>query len=151
MILAGFRPGNRTPPMIFAGFRPGNRTPPMILAGVRQLMRTLLLRSRVICGVRLQADLTGVVDRPGDDDAARTRDDIPHIGTALRGPRHVRHVARVATREPFLEKRELRKVVSWSDAAQIKAKLSCFGFDPFSGEHQERDTSCLTTYGRIPP
>ena len=92
-----------------------------------------------------------VVNRPGDDDTARTRDDIPHIGAALRGTRHVRHVARVAMREPFLEICELGKVVGWSDAAQIKAKLSCFGFDPFSREHQERDTSCLTTYGRIPP
>src|SRR5689334_24354083 len=94
---------------------------------------------------------SGVVDRPGDDDGARARDDIPHIGAAFRGTRHVRHVARVATREPFLEIRELGKVVSWSDAAQIKAKLLGFGFDPFSGNHQERDTSCLTTYGRIPP
>src|SRR5262245_29597333 len=123
----------------------------MILAGCWSCLRTSLGPAAIVGGVRLQADLIGVVDRPGDDDASRTRDDIPDVGATIGRTRHVRHVARVATREPLLEICELGKIVSWSDAAQIKAKLSRFGFDPFSGEHQERDTSCLTTYGRMPP
>src|SRR6185503_4785971 len=123
----------------------------MTLDGSRLVLSRCLDPAGINGRVRLQPDLFGVVYRPRDDDAARTRDDVPHVRAALRGTRHVRHLASVAACEPLLEICELREIVSRSDAAQIKAKLGCLGFDPFGAQHQERDTSCLTTYCRIPP
>ena len=92
--------------------------------------------SRVVTVLRLR-----VVNTAHHDDAAGAAYDVSDIGAAVGVARHPRHLARVAAREPLVEKGQLGKTVGGSDAAQIKAKFNRLGFDPGSIHGERRGPS----------